>query len=129
MCVPSGGNGNCRKDNINYTITCTEVCNQKDIYQGESSYNAYSQGLEHLRKFESNNPNSMLVQHCNVVHEGRRVKFRMDVTGSFHHDAAKIQITEELEIERTPKDRLMNSKSEWNTPIMPQCVVQRLSER
>ena len=80
-------------------------------------------------KYESNNLNSMLVQHCNVAHEGRKVKFRMDVKESFHHDAKKRQITEGLNIERTSKNRSTNSKSEWNTPAMPQCVVQRLSER
>ena len=125
----SEGNGNCRKDNITYSITCTEECRQKDIYHGESSFNAYSRGCEHLRKFENNDPNSMLVQHCNIAHDGRRVKFRMDVKESFHHDPTKRQISEGINIEKTPKNRLMNSKSEWNTPIMPQCVVQRLSER
>ena len=39
------------------------------------------------------------------------------------------QIYEGHEIERTPQARLMNSKSEWNTPSMPECVVTRLSER
>ena len=82
-----------------------------------------------MKKYENNNPKSMLAQHCNVVHDGRRVKFRMDVTGSFHHDNTKRQITEGLHIEETPNNRLMNSKSEWNTPQMPQCVVKRLSER
>ena len=125
----TGGKGNCRKENITYVISCTEECNEKDLYKGETSYNAYTRGDEHLKKYESNNPKSMLVQHCNIVHDGRRVKFRMDVTGSFHHDTTKRQITEGLQIEETPKNRLMNSKSEWNTPQMPQCVVRRLSER
>ena len=53
----------------------------------------------------------------------------MDVTGIFHKDATKRQITEGLQIERTPNNRLMNSKTEWNTPSMPACVVTRLSER
>ena len=53
----------------------------------------------------------------------------MDVTRTFHTDSTKRQIMEGLEIENTPKNRLMNSKSEWNTPSIPQCVVRRLSER
>ena len=99
----TGGRGNCRKENITYTISCTEECNEKDLYKGETSYNAYTRGEEHLKKYENNNPKSMLAQHCNVVHDGRRVKFRMDVTGSFHHDTTKRQITEGLHIEETPK--------------------------
>ena len=71
----------------------------------------------------------MMVQHCNVAHDGRRVSFKMDVTGTFYRDSAKRQITEGVQIEKTPNRRLMNSKSEWNTPNMPQCVVRRLSER
>ena len=72
---------------------------------------------------------SMLLEHCNLAHDGRRVKFKMDVTGTYHRDSTKRQISEGLMIEKTPRTRLMNSKSEWNTPNMPQCVVRRLSER
>ena len=125
----SGGKGNCRKENINYKISCTENCYQKDVYQGETSYNAYTRGGEHLTKYQKNDQKSMLLQHCNIVHDGRRVKFRMDVIEYFHHDPTKRQISEGLNIEKTPKNRLMNSKSEWNTPQMPQCTVTRLSER
>ena len=125
----TGGSGNCSRENISYQIKCTEECRTKDLYSGETSYNAYSRGGEHLKKYENNDPKSMLIEHCNVAHEGRRVKFQMNVTGSFHRDATKRQIYEGHEIERTPQVRLMNSKSEWNTPSMPECVVTRLSER
>ena len=125
----TGGKGNCSKDNVNYLISCTEECRQKDLYHGESSYNAYTRGSEHLQKYNKSSNDSMLLNHCNTVHDGRRVNFRMDVTRTFHNDPTKRQIMEGLEIENTPKNRLMNSKSEWNTPNMPQCVVRRLSER
>ena len=123
------GRGDCMKENVTYKIECTEGCELKDIYQGESSYNGYTRGSEHLHKYNNNDPNSMLIQHCNVSHRGEKVRFKMDVTGSYHNDATKRQITEGLEIERTPTNRLMNSKTEWNTPSMPSCVVTRLSER
>ena len=125
----TGGKGNCSKDNVNYLISCTEECRQNDLYHGESSYNAYTRGSEHLQKYNNNSNKSMLLDHCNKVHDGRRVNFRMDVTSTFHNDSTKRQIMEGLEIENTPRNRLMNSKSEWNTPNMPQCVVRRLSER
>ena len=123
------GKGDCSKENVTYKITCKEGCKNKDIYQGESSYNGYTRGNEHLRKYSNNDPNSMLIQHCQVSHQGEKVNFKMDVTGSYHNDATKRQVTEGLEIERTPVNRLMNSKTEWNTPSMPACVVTRLSER
>ena len=124
-----GGKGDCSKENVNYSITCNEECHNRDIYHGESSYSAYTRGCEHLEKLYNGNPKSMLLQHCNTVHDGREVGFRMDVTGTFHKDTTKRQITEGLQIERTPNNRLMNSKTEWNTPSMPACVVTRLSER
>ena len=124
-----GGKGDCTKENITYTVKCTENCQKNDIYYGETSYNAYTRGKEHLKKYEHNDPKSMLVQHCNIAHEGRRVKFKMDVTGSYHNDSTKRQITEGINIDKIPNNRLMNSKSEWNTPNMPACTITRLSER
>ena len=125
----TNGKGNCSRENATYTISCTEACQKKDIYQGETAYNTYTRGTEHLKKYVNNNPKSMLLEHCIIAHEGRKVNFKMDVTGTYHRDSTKRQIAEGLKIEKTPNQRLMNSKSEWNTPNMPQCVVRRLSER
>ena len=129
MVCTTGGKGNCSKENASYTISCTEDCQEKDLYQGETGFNTYSRGVEHIEKYNNNNPKSMLLEHCNLAHDGRRVKFKMDVTGTYHRDSTKRQISEGLMIEKTPRTRLMNSKSECNTPNMPQCVVRRLSER
>ena len=129
MVCTTGGKGNCSKENASYTISCTEDCQEKDQYQGETGFNTYSRGVEHIEKYNNNNPKSMLLEHCNLAHDGRRVNFKMDVTGTYHRDSTKRQISEGLMIEKTPRTRLMNSKSEWNTPNMPQCVVRRLSER
>ncbi len=125
----TNGKGNCSKENATYQISCTEGCQKKDIYKGETAYNTYTRGVEHLQKYINNNPTSMLLEHCNIAHDGRKVNFKMDVTGTYHRDPTKRQISEGLQIEKTPSQRLMNSKSEWNTPNMPQCVVRRLSER
>ena len=125
----TGGKGDCTKENVNYSIQCMGECNNRDIYHGESSYNTYTRGCEHLQKFNKKDTKSMLVQHCNLVHQGQETNFQMNVTGTFHNDSTKRQITEGLQIERTPTNRLMNSKTEWNMPSMPSCVVTRLSER
>ena len=71
----------------------------------------------------------MLAEHSNIYHNGEDVQYQMNVTGNFHHDSTKRQVTEGLLIEQTPRNRLMNSKNEWNTPNMPSCSVTRLNER
>ena len=77
MCT-TDGKGDCTTENITYTIKCMEECGKKDIYYGETSYNTYTRGNEHLQKYHRNDPKSMLIQHCNIVHEGRKVKFKID---------------------------------------------------
>ena len=78
----------------------------------------------------------MLLKHCKDEHQGEKVKFKMDVSGYHHNnDSTKRQVTEGLEIQHNPDERLMNSKSLWNTPSMPSCIsrihaiLTRLSER
>ena len=123
----SGGKGSqiCNKGNINYRITCEEKCRKRDIYQGETSYSAFTRGREHLQKFERRDPKSMLYNHCQNEHQGNIVKFKMDITGTFHRDATLRQISEGVQIERTKPDRLMNTRSEWNSSLIPQCNIQR----
>lgn len=121
----SNGKGMCNKENIKYKITCTENCGKKDIYHGETSYNAYTRGEEHMKKFENRDHNSILYKHCQNEHQGRIVKFQMNVTGYFHRDATLRQISESVEIERTDPKRLMNTRAEWNSSLVPQCTIQR----
>ncbi len=115
----------CNKENVNYKISCKEECGKQDIYKGETSYSAYTRGLEHLKKFENRDPKSAMHNHCEIHHQGRRVEFKMDITGTFHRDSTARQIREGIEIERTPTKRLMNTRSECNSSLIPQCTVQR----
>ena len=71
-------------------------CDIKDTYYGETSYNAYTRGGEHLHKYDSNDPKSIMFQHDNLVHEGRKCEYQMSVTGTFHNDSTKRQIAEGL---------------------------------
>ena len=108
-----------------YRIRCIKECRKKDVYKGETSYSAYSRGQEHLEKYEKRKDNSMLWNHCQNEHDGRLVKFQMDIIGTYHRDATLRQISEGVEIERTPPRRLMNTRSEWNSSLIPQCTIQR----
>ena len=67
----------------------------------------------------------MLYTHCQNEHEGNIVGFKMDITGTFHHDATLRQISEGIEIRETDQRRLMNTRNEWNTPMIPECTIQR----
>ena len=121
----TNGEGNCRKENVTYTIRC----DRKDKHYGETSYNAYTTGGEHLQKYNSNDPKSIRFQHDNLVHEGRKCEYQMSLTGTFQNDSAKRQIAEEMNNERIPRERLMNRKNKWNTPSMHVCTVTRLKDR
>ena len=123
----SGGKtkGGCNKENIKYSIECTENCRKKDIYHGETSYSAYTRGKEHLEKYNNRDSTSALHNHCINEHQGNRVKFQMNVTGTFHRDPTLRQISEGIDIEDTPQERLMNTRNEWNTPLVPQAVIRR----
>ena len=119
------GKGLCNKQNIRYRISCVEKCQKKDIYNGETSYSAFTRGKEHLAKLENRDPKSMLYIHCQNEHEGNIVGFKMDITGTFHHDATLRQISEGIDIRETDQRRLMNTRNEWNTPMIPECTIQR----
>ena len=126
VCSSNGkGKKICSKENITYKIKCAEECKKNDIYKGETSYSAYTRGQEHLAKYNKKDPNSILESHCQKEHQGNKVKFQMDIVGTFHQDATLRQISEGVEIERTPPARLMNTRSEWNSSLIPQCTVQR----
>ena len=99
----TNGKGNCAKENATYQISCAEECQNKDIYKGETGYNSYTRGAEHLQKYVNNDPESMLMKHCNIAHGGRKVNFRMDVTGTYHRDTTKRQISEGHQIDKTLK--------------------------
>ena len=126
VCTSDGrGQKICDKENVTYRIQCKEDCKKRDIYKGETSYSAYTRGLEHIKKYQENDPNSMLQNHSQSVHQGNRIEFQMDILGTYHRDATLRQISEGIEIEKTPPARLMNTRSEWNSSLIPQCTVQR----
>ena len=64
------GGRKCRKSNIVYEITCEECKKSKKIarYFGETHFNAYTRGKQHLEKYLSTNVNtqekSAMKQHA-----------------------------------------------------------------
>ena len=58
-------------------------------------------------------------------HNGLRPNFQMNVTGMYGKDTMLRQISEAIRIRHANPEKLMNNKSEWNTQIVPQVVIER----
>ena len=106
------GGTNCRKEGINYKITC-DLCGA--VYIGESGRNAYTRGLEHEREYRSKTTQSVLWRHESQCHshEVTPPSFTMRVTAVNNGDPTMRQVLEGVQISNTPGDSLINNKSEW----------------
>jgi hypothetical protein len=60
VCNSEEGRGNCRRENVTYTIQCNE-CDSK--YIGETARNAFSRGMEHMKALTKKDKNSVLHRH------------------------------------------------------------------
>ena len=82
-CFPcrSGGNGRCEKNGVGYRIEC--ITCQRDrkttTYEGETSRNSYTRGLEHWNTLRLKDEENALWKHCLVVHDGVEAELRIDV--------------------------------------------------
>ena len=111
--VCSTGGKNCRKEGVNYEITC-DKCGA--FYAGESGRNAYSRGLEHARDLKNKSSHSVLWRHTSLHHSDDETPptYSMKVTAIHGGDATMRQVTEGVRISNAPDDgSLINNKSEW----------------
>ena len=110
MMCRDGGSGKCRTNNITYTLTCKQC---KDIYIGETNRNAYTRGKEHESQMRRKDKNSVMNRHQQQKHADIGTpNFEMKITG-IHRTALERQITEAVQINRQPTNRLINNKSEF----------------
>ncbi|KXJ14577.1 hypothetical protein AC249_AIPGENE4819 [Exaiptasia diaphana] len=117
----TGGTGPCRTQGITYEIECKSC---KDKYIGETSRNAFKRGREHIRSVDSNTrEHSILKKHCSEKHGGILQDFVMNVTGTYNQDPMLRQITESVRIKREGR-RSMNTKTEWNTVLIPRANIE-----
>ena len=129
-CLSCGSDGKsgekCRKTNVVYKISCIECKSAKKSanYYGESNFNAYTRGKQHLDKYNSRNVNtqekSAMKQHAINVHEGRQVKYEMTILKSFKEDPLARQIYESIKIVESKEndDFPLNSKNEFNQALI-----------
>ena len=103
-------NGRCRTENITYKLTCNQC---KDIYIGETSRNAYIRGKEHSLQLQKKSKDSVMYRHQEQKHNSNETPtFTMTVTGSYR-SALDRQISEAVKINRQPKHKLINNKTEF----------------
>ena len=118
-CFPcsSGGGGDCSKSCSAYRIECEE-CIKSDlraVYEGETGRNCYSRGLEHVEGLSKEKDDNPLWKHCQIQHNGLKVKFKMVCLKSFK-TAFMRQINEGVRIACCEADICMNSKAEFHQP-------------
>ena len=108
-----GKGGRCREEGINYGIVC-EKCGAQ--YYGESARNGYTRGQEHMNELQRKSKQSVLWRHVSECHseEDTPPDFTMKVSKVRRNDATLRQITEGVQISKTPPNSLINNKQEWN---------------
>ena len=112
---------NCKISNVGYSITCN-LCRERNlyrVYEGETGRNSYIRGKEHLRDLEKKNEKSIMYKHIQADHkeEEKQVNFEMKVVGRFK-DAMSRQIDEAVRINNREPKTLLNSKNEYNGPVI-----------
>ena len=118
------GQGNCHTESITYKIECGSGECEKDVYKGETAYNAYTRGGEHMGRLAARDvDNSPLWRHCLEQHRGEEQSFLMSVTGTYRNDAMLRQIAEAVQINNLDTNRRMNDRAEWNMTRIPRTVI------
>ena len=112
--------GECRRKNVGYKITCSECACE---YHGETSRTMFCRGKEHLRGLTQRKKESVLWEHCESVHEGREVGFRMQATG-YYRDPLSRQINEAVRIYNA--NNVMNRRNEWRRTAVSRATYERL---
>ena len=99
----------CRKNDIVYQITCEECKkeNKKSNYFGETNFNAYTRGKQHIDNYKSNcestQEKSALRKHAKEIHNDNNVKYTMKIVKTFKEDPLARQIYESIKIVESKK--------------------------
>ena len=109
-----------------YKITCKE-CEKARIkanYYGESSFNGYTRGVQHLENYRSKNKDtqekSALRQHAKDHHNDNKVEFKMTVLKTFKKNPLARQVLKSIWIVKSKKedDLPMNNKNKFNQALI-----------
>ena len=120
------GKRKCRIPSLVYKISCIE-CEKAGIaanYYGESSFNGYTRGAQHLDKYKSKNKTvqekSAMRKHAKEQHNDKKVEFKMTVLKTFKNNPLARQVLESIWIVKSKaEDRFpMNDKNEFNQALI-----------
>ena len=119
-------NRKCRTPSIVYKISCKECLkNEKQAnYYGETSFNAYTRGVQHLEKYKSKNKStqekSAMRQHAIEVHNDKKVEYKMEVIKTFKNNPLARQVHESIHINKSKNKYYypMHSKKEFNQALI-----------
>ena len=115
----------CLSSNVGYQLIC-DTCRDRGknrIYEGETSRSAKQRGLEHLRGFKNDKVENVLYKHRHTEHKHEDMKFSMKIIKRFR-DPLSRQANEAVRISSRAKDELLNSKKEFNHPLIARIVVE-----
>ena len=78
-----------------------------------------------MRDFINKSKDSVMLRHVTEKHinDVTESKFKMRVTETYGDDCLLRQVAEGVKINRTPDDKLINNKSEFNQARLPRTVV------
>ena len=89
------------------------MCSEFDyIYHGETVRNAYTRGNEHISALQKQYKNSLLLRHTTQDHSNNDFTCYVRVTGIPSRELNR-HIKEEMTINNTPRDQLINNKAEY----------------
>ena len=91
--------GKCEKNGAGYRIVCLtcKAAGKVSEYEGETSRNSYTRGLEHLAALRLEDEENALWKHCQIEHQGIRSEFSMTVL-KMHRTPLVRQVNEAVRI-------------------------------
>ena len=75
-----------------------------------------------MKSLEQRKKESVLWEHCEVVHEGRDVGFKMKAAGYYKEPLTR-QVNEAVRIFNGPNT--MNRKNEWRKTAVPRAIFEK----
>ena len=100
-------------------VSSKMVLHSNYVYTGQTGLNAYARGKKHDQEYKAKNDESASSKHCVSVHNGELQVFKMSVVDKCRNDPTKREILESVRLQKVPVERVMNSRSEWNSARLP----------
>ena len=133
LCLTGEGQGGLHhhKSGAVYQGECLLCGDLVAKYWGESGDSAYCRTLQHQRAIANREEKNAFAKHLMIHHpnqQGKQDAFKFSLL-EVHRKPLPRLVSESCYIFESEADFLMNSKAEWNQPLVPRVVVtQELEE-